>query len=58
MKAYIAIPANEVTDEVAKEGSVRADTLVVTDRGIRALWKRVRAPDRAMVGFSSGRIVR
>ena len=54
----MGLEGNETADVIAKEGCGRPDPPVVTKGGIRALWKRLRADDRAVLGFGLGRAVR
>ena len=58
VKAHFGVAGNEAADEMAKLGCVRGDAPVVTEGGVRALWKRMRAEERSVVGCSMGRVAR
>ena len=47
---------NELADELAKMGCKRGDSPVVTEGGVRARWKGVRAAERLFVGYGMGRV--
>ena len=58
VKAHVGVAGNEFADGMAKIGCEGRDEPVVTEGGIRALWRVVRARDRSVVGCGSGRVVR
>ena len=52
----MGVAGNEFADEMAKLVCGRGDAPVVTEGGVRALWKRVRAAERSVVGCGMGRV--
>ena len=58
VKAHVGVAGNELADEMAKLGCERDDAPVVTEGGIRALWKAVRGAERVVVGCGMGRVVK
>ena len=58
VKAHAEVTGNELADEMAKLGCERTDAAVVTEGVVRALWKRVRAAERTVVGCGMGRVAK
>ena len=52
----MGVAGNEIADEMAKLGCARGDAPFVTEGGIRALWKKMRAAERTVVGCGVGRV--
>ena len=58
VKSHIGIHGNEMADGMAKKGAEKgADTLQVTEGGIRQKTKRGRKKERQVVGFGKGKAV-
>ena len=47
-----------LADGMARMGCVQRDAHVVTEGGVRALWKAVSAVERSVVGCGMGRVAR
>ena len=58
VKSHVGVAGNEFAEEMAKLGCARGDAHVVTEGGVRALWKEVRAPERSVVGCGMERVAR
>ena len=58
VKLHMGVAGNKTVDEMAKLGCIRGDALLVTEVGVRALWKRVRAAEYSVVGCGMGRVAR
>ena len=58
VKAHVGVAENECADAMAKLGCERGDAPVVTEGGVRALWKGIRAAERSVVGCGMGRVAR
>ena len=58
VKAHVGIAGNEFADELAKLGCTREDAPVVTEGGVQARWKGIRAAERSVVGCGMGRVAR
>ena len=56
LKAHVGVVGNEYADEMAKLGCARGNAPLVTESGVRALWKGIRAAERAVVGCGMGRV--
>ena len=56
VKAHVGVAGNELADMAAKVGCGREDAPRVTEGGVRALWKGVRAAERLVAGCGSGRV--
>ena len=56
MKAHVGVAGNELADGIAKLGCGLGGDPVVTKGGVRALWKRIRAAERSVVGCGMGRV--
>ena len=54
----MGVVGNELADEMAKLGCGRVGAPLVTEGGVRALWKRIRATERSVVGCRMGRVAR
>ena len=55
VKAHVAVAGNERADEMAKGGCRAFGDLQVTEEGVKALWKRLRAGQRKIVGLGAER---
>ena len=58
VKAHVGVVGNELADEMAKLGCEGMDAPVVTEGGVQALWKGVRAAERSVVGCGMGRVIK
>ena len=58
MKAHVGVSRNERADELAKAGCLTVGAPQVTEGGVRALWKGLRASQRRLVGLGAGRVTR
>ena len=56
VKAHVGVARNEFADEMAKLWCARVDAPVVTEGGVRALWKGLRAAEWTVVGCGMGRV--
>ena len=54
----MGVAGNEFADDMAKLGCGRGDDPVVTEGGVRALWKKIRAAERSVVECGMGRVAR
>ena len=54
----MGVAENEFPDELAKLGGVWGDAPIVTEGGIRALWKGLRAAEHSIVGCRMVRVAR
>ena len=55
VKAHVGVAGNERADEMAQEGCRPDGDPQVTEGGVRALWKRLKAGQRRVVGLGVGR---
>ena len=55
VKAHVGVSRNERADEIAKVGCLTFGDQQVTEGGVRALWKRLRAAQQRVVGLGAGR---
>ena len=58
MKAYVGVLGNERADELAKVGCLAEGAPQVSEGGVRALWKGLRAGQRRVVGLGAGRMTK
>ena len=58
VKAHVGVAGNWFADEMARLGCERGNAPVVTEGGVRALWKRVHAAERSVVGCGMGRVAK
>ena len=58
VKAHVGVAGNKFADRMAKLGCERGDAPVVTEGGVSALWKGIRAAERSVVGCGIGRVAR
>ena len=58
VKAHVGIAGNEFADQMANLGYEQRDAPVVTEGGVRALWKGVRAAEWSIVRYGIGRVTR
>ena len=58
VKAHAGVDGNERADLMAKAGCRESLLPQITEGGVRAYWKDVRARERAQRGLGSGRVVR
>ena len=58
VKAHVGVAGNERADGIAKGGCRGAGDLQVTEGGVRARWKRLRAGRWRVVGLGAGRATR
>ena len=56
VKAHVGVAENEYADEMARLGCERGNAPMITEGGVRALWKGVRAAERSVVGCGMGRV--
>ena len=58
VKAHAGVDGNELADLRAKAGCRKSLLPQITEGGVRAYWKDVRAKERAQRGLGSGQVVR
>ena len=56
VKAHVGVPGNERADAQAKAGCEKDGPELVTEGGVRALWKRLRSGERSVAGLGAGRV--
>ena len=58
VKAHVGVAGNKKADEMAKGGCRAIGDPQVTEGEVRALWRRLRAGQRRIVGLGEGRATR
>lgn len=57
-KAHVGVGGNEAADSFTKDGCVSDGAQQMTEGGVRAFWKALRARERAVPGFGGGRVTK